>query len=603
MDLKAWRSRLFRTDKAARIPLQALPGATLQLDSAGNVVGQNYAAEAALASVAPGDNLVRLLNEEGAEKLLSALARPDYAGRDYAEFETFIDDRLCRISVGAAADDQGMRYVKIADITDYRSLSEQARQNEERYRSLFFENPDAAFSLSPEGLFLEVNWRCLDLTGYALEELIGQRWDTLVVPADRESVAENLALALEGNPCSYNCRVATKSGREIRVQVTNMPIVVGGQIMGVFGIAKDKTERHRLEEQRRLLHAAMARIQDVILITGTEPLDEPGPKIVFVNQSVEASTGYSPGELIGQTPRIFQGPETDPAACRRIREALEKRLPVKEVLINYRKDGTSFWNELEIVPIAGAGAGGREYFAAVQRDITRRKQSDLALRQSREELRRLNSAQDSIREEERRRIARDLHDELGQTLTAMKLDLGMVMHDLRTLPAHHIERLQAMVDFVDEIIDQVREIAANLRPAMLDDLGFEATAEWFLDQCASRYGLDIAWQPSVDVNAGAAGEVATALFRILQECMTNISRHGKATRVTVKYEEADNRARLAVNDDGVGFDPESTDRSGFGLVGMRERASMLGGTFSLNTAVGEGVSIDVSLPLESDYHD
>lgn len=359
------------------------------------------------------------------------------------------------------------RVIQLADITKFRALSRQLKKSEQRYHSLFLEHPDAVYSLSLDGRFLEVNRRTTELTGYRYEQLLGQHWEAVVVEKDRATVHQHFRQVLEGQSCSYRCRVLDRTGGERVAQVTNVPMIVDDEVVGVFGIAQDGTE----------------------------------------------------------------------------------------------------------------------------------------LYQSRQALRRLYNAQEKVREEERRRIARDLHDDLGQMLTAMKLDLGRIIHELPGLPGDHVERLRERSYFVDEVIEKVRDIAANLRPSILDDLGFEAAAEWFLQQCAKRDQLDIRWQPGSGVSGQAVGETATVLFRILQECLTNIRRHARASRVLVLYDERDDRARLEVSDDGIGFIPQATQERGVGLTGMRERVTMLGGTLGVESSPGMGTRIGITLPLEPGHHD
>lgn len=577
--------------------LDALPGAMLQIDGLGRIRDRNRAAVRIVSRLAIDESLIEWMDSQGAARLMAILADGEQPPWGWPEFEAIISERRFRLTVGPRLPD-GARLVHLTDITEFRRLSRQLKESEQRYRSLFREHPDAAYSLSTDGHFREVNRRTTELTGYDYEQLLGQHWEAVVVEEDREATRDHLQGVLKGHPCCYRCRVQDQSGVVRVAQVTNVPMIVGGEVVGVFGIAQDITEHSRMAEQRRLLQASMTQIHDVILITETRPLDEPGPRIVFVNEAVERLTGYRPDELIGHSPRIFQGPATDAAALRRIREALETRRPSKEVLINYRKDGTAFWNELEIVPIAATSMTGCEYFAAVQRDISTRMRRESQLQQSQQALRRLYKAQESVREEERRRIARDLHDDLGQMLIAMKLDLGRVIQELPALPAPHTERLHEQMDFVDEVIEKVRETAANLRPAVLDDLGFEAAAEWFLDQCAHRYQLDIHWQLGAGVTGSAVGETATVLFRILQECLTNIHRHARASQVTVQYDEYDSQSRLEVRDDGIGFHPASMREQGFGLAGMRERVSMLGGALEVESSPGKGACVITTLPLE-----
>lgn len=584
-------------------PIDTLPGAILRLDPTGRICEINEAARMLHSSFASQENLFDLIEPNGRAELTSSLS-PDFISRDsFNEFEVLSNGRRFRLTVAGKPCADWSRFVQVTDITEYRVLSERLAINEQRYRSLFFQNPDAVCCLDKEGRLVETNHCTEHLTGYSSEELCRCYWESLVDPSDRQSARESFDAALAGNSCSYRCKVANRDGDQAMLQVTYIPIFVGAEVVGVFGVARDKTERYRLEESRRLLQSCMAQIQDVIIITETSPLDEPGPRIIYVNDGVERMTGYKPRDVLGQTPRLFQGPETDRAALKRIRKALEACEPIKEVVVNYCKDGQPFWNEIEIVPIPARRPGERSYFAAVQRDITRAKQREAELCHSQEELRRLSRAQESILEQERRRIARDLHDELGQTLTALKLSLGVTVNELEQVSADHARRVANLTELVDGAVEKVREISSNLRPAILDDLGFEAAAEWFLEKCAGRDDLDVQWHCDSSGQSRVKGEVATALFRILQECMTNISRHSNASSVIIDYLESERSASLEIRDDGVGFDPGLLGRTGFGLVGMRERVAMLHGDLTVESAAGKGVRVSVDLPLEAEIHD
>lgn len=580
------------------LQIDRLPGAMLRVDPAGRICDLNEASQQMDSRFVPGKNLAHWLDSEGRAELEFCLSSDSELAGSACEFEVRIGERRFRLAVAGKACDDGSRMLQITEITEYRALSERVAMNEQRFRSLFSQNPDAVCSLDLEGRLVETNHITEYLTGHSQRQLCNYYWESLVEEADREAARTCFRAALAGRSCSYRCKVTDRQGRRSLVQVTYIPIVVDGEVVGVFGVARDNTERYRLEENRRLLQACMAQVQDVIIITETEPLNPPGPRIVYVNDGVERMTGYRKYEVLGNTPRMFQGPDTDPAALKRVRVALERREPIKEVVVNYCKDGEPFWNEIEIVPIAATSTGERSYFASVQRDITQTKQREAELRRSQDELRRLSQAQEDILEHERRRIARDLHDELGQTLTALKLNLGMAVKDMPELEPAHVRRLEDMVQFVDGAVEKVREISSNLRPAILDDLGFEAAAEWFLGECAKRAGLDVHWHSGPAGEGRVRGEIATALFRILQECMTNVTRHSNASEVVIDYHEAAESAVLEVRDNGEGFDPGQVRKSGFGLVGIRERVTMMQGHLTVESAIGRGVHIHVELPLE-----
>lgn len=581
----------------------ALPGAVLRLGTDGRVLDLNDAAEQLEFQCQRAMWFTDCLDQAGKPELRWRLSASGPLPQGACELEVGIKGRLYRLTFARSACSDGSRFIQLADITEYRRLSQQLVINEQRYRSLFSGNPDAVCSLDLEGRLVETNHSTEDLTGYAEEQLCHHHWDSVVAAEDRRAAKESFEAAAAGNPCSYRCRVRRRDGRTAVAQVTYIPILVDGEVTGVFGMARDKTERYRLEESRRLLRACMAQIQDVIIITETAPLDPPGPRIVYVNEGVERMTGYRPDEVLGNTPRMFQGPDTDRAALRRIRKALDRREPIKEVIVNYCKDGVPFWNEVEIVPIPKSPIGGKAYFAAVQRDITETKLREAKLRHSQEELRQLSRAQEAILEQERRRIARDLHDELGQTLSALKLSLGIAVNRMDELTGEHKQQLEATIESVDDAVEKVREISANLRPPILDDLGFEAAAEWLLSQWAGQDGVDVRWHSEPAGDGMVRGEVATALYRILQECMTNVSRHAGASLVTVHYHETGAAALLEVRDNGSGFDPAQAGNYGSGLVGIRERVTMLGGDLNVESASGKGVRILVKLPLENRFDD
>lgn len=223
---------------------------------------------------------------------------------------------------------------------------------------------------------------------------------------------------------------------------------------------------------------------------------------------------------------------------------------------------------------------------------------EAALRASERQLRALAARVETAREEERKRISREIHDQLGQQLTSVRFDIGWLARRFPATPqsADVHERLAAMSSLVDLTMTTVRRIATELRPGVLDDLGLEDALEWQARDFTRYSGIPVTVEAPED-GARIADEHATALFRCFQEILTNVARHAKATSVVARLTHEDDEIALEVTDDGRGITPEQvTKMSSLGLVGMRERALLLGGTFRIEGAPGHGTTVTIRLP-------
>lgn len=258
-----------------------------------------------------------------------------------------------------------------------------------------------------------------------------------------------------------------------------------------------------------------------------------------------------------------------------------------------RPDGESC--EVEIV-LTALPDHGRTTVQMVVHDVTQRQRELQELQESRQALRRLSASIVEGREAERRRIARELHDELGQSLSALKLELSACVDD--ALLERHRASVRSMLQRLDEIMAAVRRIAVDLRPQMLDDLGLGAAVEWLVQDFARHTGLRCTTQ--LDEVGALDDSVATALYRMVQEALTNVLRHAQATEVAVELRLRDGRAQLSVRDNGLGLqDAAGSHDSRFGLLGMQERASMLGGQLQIESAPGGGTCVSMGLPLRT----
>lgn len=206
-----------------------------------------------------------------------------------------------------------------------------------------------------------------------------------------------------------------------------------------------------------------------------------------------------------------------------------------------------------------------------------------------------------IQESERRHIARELHDEVGQALTALKIQLQTIQKDL-SLPAM-TEKMRAGIGLLDRLMDQVRNLSLDLRPSLLDDLGLKAALRWYTDRIRKDTGLEITIKINIS-EEGLGPELDMVCFRIVQEALTNVARHAKADRVKIEIEADGSRVRLTVADDGNGFDLKEARRAAFagkslGLIGMMERVNLVGGVIDIDSSPGKGVRIEVVAPLSS----
>jgi len=238
----------------------------------------------------------------------------------------------------------------------------------------------------------------------------------------------------------------------------------------------------------------------------------------------------------------------------------------------------------------------RRYFTVILRDISVRKQAEEVLLASQRELRELSARVLEAREDEKARIARELHDELGQLLTALKMDLSWLrerMRDTEIAP-----KLEEMGRLVDQTVSSTRRISADLRPLMLDDLGLADAANWLVDDFGKRYGI----ASRIEINADGGLEhlsknVSTTIYRAIQESLTNIARHSGARNAWVLLAVADGGLEVEVEDDGRGIAPEDLAKArSLGLKGMRERIAYIGGSFEVARAPRGGTRLRIRVP-------
>ena len=391
--------------------------------------------------------------------------------------------------------------------------------------------------------------------------------------------------ATTGEPVHFVTRFPWGSEEEGGARVLSVVVNAADEGEPLFSyVAEDVTEQRRSERERRLLAAAVEQAAEPIVVTGGH-IDPPGPEIIYANKAHSREFGYELEELIGQSPRLFQGPKTDRAVLDRVRKAMEAGERVAAEAINYRKDGTDFVLQWEIAPVRNE-AGEVVNWVGTQRNVT--------------EQRRLEREVSEVAEREQERMARELHDGIAQVLSGSSFKLHAIHSSLAQL-GH--EDLAAELDRVREHVEdasrQARAVARGLFPAGIDTGGLMTALEQLVVDAQDDYGVASTFSSDGPIEA-ASNEVAGHLFRITQEALSNAVRHGNAQTLAVAVEHDGPTVVLSVRDDGVGISDRALEgEDGLGLRTMRYRASRVGGHLTVRRLEAGGTEVAVRFTPEA----
>ncbi|KAB2880101.1 PAS domain S-box protein [bacterium] len=367
--------------------------------------------------------------------------------------------------------------------------------------------------------------------------------------------------------------------------------------MSVHTMKKSRISKGRIrsKDQILLLHAAVEDTEDSVLITDAN-LEPPGPRIVFVNPGFSKMTGYTIDEVMGKSPRLMQGPKTDRKVLDRLKLCLENGEPFFGEVINYRKDGTEYFLEWHISPVRDDG-GNITHFVSVQRDITERKRAE-ELRIQFQQQKARTAAIVETQEEERRRIAKELHDALGQMLVAAKFNVDILEEKLELTDASTRKRAADIKNLLNHIMLEVRRISYNLMPSILEDFGLPPALSQLCEQLPQNESLKIQFVCK-GLEKRLPRIVEIGMYRIAQEALNNIIRHSNAHEATIQLIKDRKTVTLSIEDDGNGFIPDEANtgkqRRGMGLMNMRERAESIDASFYLDSRPGQGTEVIVQL--------
>jgi PAS domain S-box-containing protein len=394
---------------------------------------------------------------------------------------------------------------------------------------------------------------------------------------------------LNGTTYETRFRTAMQGSATVKFEQYSVPsrqwfeITASPSSTGLSVFIRNITERKATEEQLRKLSLVAMETEDAVVMLNADN------RITWVNAAFTRMTGYRFDEAIGQLPSaLLIGDREAPEALHLINEQQRKKEPVHTEILNYKKNGEPFWSEVSIQPLFDASGNLEQYFS-IRRDITARKklESELAAVQKK-----ISAAVVNAQERERAEVGRELHDNVNQILTSVKLYQELLLAGV----GNRVELLKKSIDMLAVSIDENRHLSKRLSAPTLGSIKladsvrelvrtFETTRKF-------TFHLHLETVKELDVPE----ELHLAVYRILQEHLTNVSKHAAANNVEVRLERVENTLRLMATDDGRGFDP-SKKSNGIGIGNMLMRVEHLNGEFSINSAPGKGCELNVSFPL------
>lgn len=494
------------------------------------------------------------------------------------------------------------------EINNRREVEEELQRSKQYFQSLIEHAQDIITVMDQNGIIRYSSPSIERILGYAPNELLGREAFQYVHPNDVDQVKRVFGELIEnpGEIRSAEFRFRSKGGRWVYLESLGKNVLEeeNGTATVVVN-SRDVTDRKRAVQQLSESEAQLSEAQRIAKVGSWQWVPEEENGLNWSNEMCRIY-GVEPEEFDRDIETFMH--HVHPEDRERVRTAIEEALESRQSFsfehrIHRGGDGALRYLLCRGQVLAD-GEGNVVKMIGTGQDITEQKERERKLREYSDRLRKLSARIERAREEERIKIAREVHDELGQMLTVLKMDISMLAGEMeenidRNAKDYFQSETSDILERINVIIQSVQRITTELRPEVLDDLGLKDAIEWQAQEFGRRTGVDISMKAHVPHSERLNDEQATTLFRIFQETLTNVARHSGASKVDIRLGEEDDHIYMKVRDNGVGITREEKEASSsLGLIGMRERTQLMGGDVRIEGEKGEGTLVTLYIPFE-----
>ena len=473
------------------------------------------------------------------------------------------------------------------------------RESEQRYREIFDNVSDTLYLLevTPDGRFrnLAVNPAFEKSSGLSRETLIGKFIEESVPEETARIVSDKYRRCIEaGTAYEEEVTLDLPNGRR-SYHSTLIPVCdPSGRAYRIVGITRDITLSKQHEELEQRMTHFIANQPGFAFSFRRSP--EGHFSFPFASAGIEKMYGLQPEDVKEDSALLhaLAHPEDQPRIVAALAESAAALAPFELESRICRPGLPECWIECRSIPLREAD--GSIVWHGIMLDVSKRKEIERKLEQAYAQVQELAARREEALEAERKRIARDMHDELGQFLTALRLGISVLRMRFADGRPEMLEAVQGVMTLLDRTIQVVRSMATRLRPAPLE-MGVVSALEWLAEDFSGRTGIRCTLDAGIS-EIDMSDNQATAIFRIAQESLTNVVRHAAASQVEICLGTGAESFMLRVRDDGKGFDSSAPRNKSFGLVGIRERAAMLGGEADISSTPGHGTTIEIRIPIQ-----